>query len=60
MKAGTFDLSMEAGRPVFERVSSVTPDIIASECSTCRMQLGQATGVDTIHPAELLARAYGI
>ncbi len=60
MKAGTYDLSMETGRPLFERVAAVTPDLVASECSTCRMQLAQATGKDTIHPAELLARAYGI
>ncbi|MBU2603829.1 MAG: FAD-binding protein [Actinobacteria bacterium] len=60
MKAGTFDLSMETGRPLFERVTDVSPDLVASECSTCRMQLAQATGKDTVHPAELLARAYGI
>ena len=60
MKAGTFDLSMETGRPLFERVAEVAPDLVASECSTCRMQLAQATGKDTVHPAELLARAYGI
>jgi FAD/FMN-containing dehydrogenase/Fe-S oxidoreductase len=60
MKAGTFDLSMETGRPLFERVAEVAPDLLVSECSTCRMQLEQATGLDSVHPAELLARAYGI
>ena len=57
MKAGTFDLSMETGRPLFERVAEVAPDLIASECSTCRMQLEQATGRPTTHPAQLLAGA---
>ena len=60
MKAGTYDLSMEAGRPLFERVAEVAPDLVVSECSTCRMQLEQATGRPTAHPAELLARAYGL
>jgi len=60
MKAGTFDLSMETGRPLFERVSEVAPDLIASECSTCRMQLEQATGRPTTHPAQLLAGALGL
>lgn len=60
MKAGTFDLSMETGRPLFERVADVAPDLIASECSTCRMQVEQATGIQTTHPAQLLARALGL
>jgi FAD/FMN-containing dehydrogenase/Fe-S oxidoreductase len=60
MKAGTFDLSMETGRPLFERVAEVAPDLIASECSTCRMQLEQATGRPTTHPAQLLAGALGL
>ncbi len=60
MKAGTFDLSMETGRPLFERVADVAPDLIASECSTCRMQLEQATGLPTTHPAQLLAGALGL
>ncbi len=60
MKAENFDLSMEVGKPLFERVAAVAPDMIASECSTCRMQLEQATGLRSFHPAELLARAYGI
>lgn len=60
MKAGTFDLSMETGRPLFERVAEVAPDLIASECSTCRMQLEQATRRPTTHPAQLLAGALGI
>jgi len=60
MKAGTYDLSMATGRPLFERVAAVAPDLIASECSTCRMQLEQATGCPTTHPAQLLAGALGI
>ncbi len=60
MRAGTFDLSMETGRPLFERVAEAAPELLISECSTCRMQLAQATGLRTAHPAELLARAYGL
>jgi Fe-S oxidoreductase len=60
MKAGTFDFSMETGRPLAERVEAVAPDIVISECSSCRMQVNQATGRKTQHPAELLAQAYGI
>ncbi|MBN1631759.1 MAG: anaerobic glycerol-3-phosphate dehydrogenase subunit C [Thermoleophilia bacterium] len=60
MKAGTYDFSMQVGQPLFDRVAEVAPDLLASECSTCRMQLAQATGIETVHPVSLLAEAYGV
>jgi Fe-S oxidoreductase len=60
MKAGTYDFSLQIGRPLFERIAEVSPDLVASECSTCRMQLTQATGLETVHPATLLAESYGL
>jgi glycerol-3-phosphate dehydrogenase subunit C len=60
MKTGTYELSLELGRPLFERVAAVAPDFIVSECSTCRMQLGHATGLEALHPVTLLAEAYGL
>lgn len=59
MKRDTYDLSMQTGAPLFTRIADVGPDLLASECSTCRMQLAQATGLKTIHPVKLLAEAYG-
>ncbi len=59
MKAGTYDLSMLTGKPLFDRIAEVAPDLVASECSTCRMQIAQGTGLETVHPIRLLAEAYG-
>ena len=59
MKKGTYDFSMAVGAPLFRRVAKTGPDLIASECSTCRMQLQQATGRRAVHPVVLLAEAYG-
>jgi FAD/FMN-containing dehydrogenase/Fe-S oxidoreductase len=58
MKAGTYDLSMLTGKPLFDRIVEVTPDLVASECSTCRMQIAQGTGLRTVHPIRLLVEAY--
>jgi Fe-S oxidoreductase len=58
MKRGTFDLSMRTGAPLFERITDVAPTLVASECSTCRMQISQATGLETVHPVTLLDEAY--
>ena len=60
MKAGTYDLSMQTGKPLFDRIVEVAPDLLASECSTCRMQLAEATGIEAVHPVTLLADAYGV
>ena len=60
MKTGTYDLSMLTGAPLFERIAAVTPDIVASECSTCRLQIAEATSVQTVHPVTLLVAAYRV
>ena len=60
MRRDTYDLSLAAGRPLFERVEELAPDLLVSECSTCRMQLSHATGLPTIHPVKLLAASYGV
>ncbi len=36
------------------------PDLVASECSTCRLQIAEATSVQAVHPVTLLAAAYGV
>jgi glycerol-3-phosphate dehydrogenase subunit C len=59
MKAGTYDLSTLTGGPLFDRIAEVAPHVVASECSTCRMQIAQGTGRETVHPIRLLAEAYG-
>ncbi len=60
MKARNYDLSMLSGRPLFDRVAAVAPDLVVTECSTCRMQIAQATGLRLVHPITLLADAYGL
>ena len=60
MKAGSFDFSMRTGKPLFDKIATVAPDLVVTECSTCRMQIAEATGLPTAHPVELLAKAYGL
>ena len=60
MKTGTYDLSMQTGKPLFARIAEVAPDLVASECSTCRLQITQGSALATVHPMILLAEAYGL
>ncbi len=65
--AGTFGLaaehfqqSLKIGAELIEEMKTV--DVIAgvTDCSSCRMQMEQASKVPTIHPVKLLALAYGL
>jgi glycerol-3-phosphate dehydrogenase subunit C len=60
MRKGTFDFSLQVGEPLFRRIAEVAPDLVASECSTCRLQVTQAVDLETVHPVTLLAEAYGV
>jgi Fe-S oxidoreductase len=58
MKTGTYDLSLAVGQPLFDRIEDLAPDLLVSDCSTCRMQLAHATGLPVMHPVTLLLAAY--
>ncbi|MCD4653354.1 anaerobic glycerol-3-phosphate dehydrogenase subunit C [bacterium] len=60
MKKKNYDFSMQIGKQLFREISLVKPDLIATPCGTCRIQIESATGIDTIHPISLLAKAYGL
>lgn len=51
----TFDLSMKIGSPMTEGILESFPDIIVSDCPKCNLQIQQGTGLNAVHPIELLA-----
>jgi len=60
MKKGNYDFSYEIGERLFREIRTVEPDLVATPCGTCRIQIESATGIDTVHPVSLLAEAYGL
>jgi glycerol-3-phosphate dehydrogenase subunit C len=65
--AGTYGLkrekhgiAMDVGRGLFDDVRALRADLSACDSETCRWQIAQATGIPSVHPAELLHRAYGL
>ncbi len=60
LKAEKYDIAMAVGAPVFQQVEDVRPDLVASDGETCRWQIQKATGVPSVHPVEVLYRAYGL
>ena len=57
MKTGTYDLSMLTGAARSSTASRRSaPDLVASECSTCRMQIAEATSVADSPPGHAAGR----
>jgi len=59
-KKEKYRLSMEIGARLFNRLREIAPDLATSECSSCCFQITHATGIGAVHPAILIARAYGL
>jgi glycerol-3-phosphate dehydrogenase subunit C len=53
-------IAMAVGKPLFDDVRGAQGDVCACDSETCRWQITAATGVESVHPIELLHRAYGL
>lgn len=63
--AGTFGFKQEKypvsqaiGQRLFQAIAKTAPQQVVSECPTCRMQITHGSGVTSVHPVTLLAKAY--
>jgi anaerobic glycerol-3-phosphate dehydrogenase C subunit len=54
-----FDVSMSAGSRLLQALADEQIELGLSECSTCKMQMEQGAGKETVHPIKVLAQAYG-
>jgi glycerol-3-phosphate dehydrogenase subunit C len=60
LKTEKYDIAMAVGAPLFRQVREVATEVAACDSETCRWQITRATGVPSVHPVELLYRAYGL
>ena len=58
-KQEKYEVSMGIGRELFARIGALQPQMVATECATCQMQIEHGTAFKAIHPAEILLQAYG-
>lgn len=58
-KEEKYQVSMDIGEELFAAIRAYEPDIVVSECSTCRMQIEHGTSTQALHPAEILRRVLG-
>ena len=60
LKKEKFEIAQAVGKPLFDMVEQTHQGLVACDTETCRWQIAKATGVETVHPIELVHRAYGL
>ncbi len=59
LKREKYAISREIGEELFRAMRERKVETVISECEACRLQIGHHTGVRTLHPIQVLRRAYG-
>lgn len=58
LKREKYEIAMAVGEPLFEQIRAAAPGLVACDSETCRWQIEKASGLPSVHPVELLHRAY--
>jgi glycerol-3-phosphate dehydrogenase subunit C len=59
-KREKYDIAMQVGRELFSDILNAKPDLAVCDSETCRWQITHGTGRASVHPVEVLHRAYGL
>jgi len=59
-KREKYAIAMQVGQPLFDFVHRSDVPLVVCDSETCRWQITHATGIPSVHPAEILAAAYGL
>jgi glycerol-3-phosphate dehydrogenase subunit C len=60
LKAEKYDIAMAVGADLFDQVRASGAAMVACDSETCRWQIEHGTERPSVHPIELLHRAYGL
>jgi glycerol-3-phosphate dehydrogenase subunit C len=60
LKKEKYQIAMDVGAKLFADVKACQPDFAACDSETCRWQITHGTGVESVHPVQVLAQAYGL
>ncbi len=55
-----YDYSQAIGQELFDDIRRNNPDIVASDCETCKWQIEMSTGYTVMNPVSLLAEAIDV
>jgi glycerol-3-phosphate dehydrogenase subunit C len=51
-------VSLAMGRPLMDKIRVVDPEMLVSDCLSCRIQFNQELPYTVLHPVEVLNNAY--
>lgn len=60
LKREKYQIAMDVGAGLFADIREARPDASACDSETCRWQIVHGSGYASVHPLELLYRAYGL
>ena len=60
IKDEKYEIALDVGADLFGQVGAAAPDLVVCDTDTCRWLIEASTGVETVHPVEMLHRAYGL
>ncbi len=60
LKREKYDIAMKVGADLFSQVGASGAGVVACDSETCRWQIEHGTDKPSVHPLELLHRAYGL
>jgi Fe-S oxidoreductase len=60
VKKEYYDLSLKVGRKAFAAVENAEPDVAVSDCPLSGIALTQSTGKKSVHPIQVIQKAYGL
>lgn len=59
-KNENYKYSQEIGEPLFKQIKSLNPDLVATDCETCKWQIEMSTGYPVENPISIIADALDI
>lgn len=59
-KSENYPVSQAIGRELFESLERVAPDIVATDCETCKWQIEMSTPFKVMNPISILAQAIDV
>lgn len=56
-KKENYEYSQAIGQKLFENIDNARPDIVITDCETCKWQIEMSTGIPVFNPISILAEA---
>ena len=60
LKKEKYEIAQAVGKPLFDMVKENNDGLAACDTETCRWQIENSSGVETVHPIVLVHKAYGL